>query len=230
MPGKRQNRTGTGWRNSPLYRALLPVRLVLEFHAWRAKGCTGAAPRLVKHRLVRDLATQQHLRVLVETGTYLGTMVAAVKQCFDAIYSVELDPGLAASAARRFARAKHVTIVEGDSAVRLAAVLDRLDQPALFWLDAHFSGGATASTGADGPVLHEIELISRHRLGAHHSILIDDARLFSGVNGYPPVARLFELIADHFPRHDVDIDRDVIVITPQSTRSSTANNVFRPHL
>jgi hypothetical protein len=40
----------------------------------------------------------------------------------------------------------------------MADVIHTLDRPALFWLDAHDSGGATASAGCD-PIAKEIEAI-----------------------------------------------------------------------
>ena len=68
------------------------------------------------------------LKTLVETGTYYGEMVAAMKSRFDRIYSIEYVPALAERATRKFARDEHVRIFCGDSRVVMPEVLALLQR------------------------------------------------------------------------------------------------------
>jgi hypothetical protein len=67
-----------------------------------------------------------------------------------------------------------VSCIHGESGVELPRVLAHVQEPVLFWLDAHPSGGQTADAGFD-PILHELDAIYRHPV-KRHVILIDDAR------------------------------------------------------
>jgi hypothetical protein len=51
-------------------------------------------------------------------------------------------------------------VVEGDSPGALAALLPRVFEPALFWLDAHLLPSVGASAEPQCPVLSEIRLIA----------------------------------------------------------------------
>jgi hypothetical protein len=71
---------------------------------------------------------------------------------------------------------------EGDSAAVLPRILDSLDQPTLFWLDAHPCSDRSVRD-APVPLLAELAAIAGHRVEGH-VILIDDMRLM-GRAGYP---------------------------------------------
>jgi hypothetical protein len=130
------------------------------------------------------------LPVFVETGTYRGDMVAAVRGDFERIYSIELGRELHALAERRFAGDPRITILQGDSGDVLRGLLARLDRPALFWLDSHFSDADTARSSLITPIRRELEHILAHPLARRHVILIDDARLFTGEDDYPTMDTL----------------------------------------
>src|SRR2546425_12007741 len=83
-------------------------------------------------------------QIFVETGTYRGDMVEAMKPLFHKIYSIELSDALFAEAQRRFRLDTHVELIHGDSGKELGRVMERIHQPALFWLDGHYSAGDTA--------------------------------------------------------------------------------------
>ena len=123
------------------------------------------------------------LATLVETGTFLGAMVEASRDTFTRIISIELDAKLHRQAQRKFARFAHITILRGDSAAVLPEVLKGLSEPCLFWLDGHFSGGITAKSDVETPILQELAAILRHPIKGH-VILIDDARAFTGQGGF----------------------------------------------
>ena len=144
-------------------------------------------PNARKHRLLRAAGAERGLRVLVETGTYMGETAWALRRDFDRIETIELEPTLARLARVRFARTPQVRVHEGDSATVLAEILATLDEPALFWLDAHPSTDRTASSGPI-PLLAELTAIGEHRV-RDHTILVDDMK-YLGTPGYPTLDEL----------------------------------------
>jgi len=131
------------------------------------------ASPLAKVCAIRGHARRYGLRLFVETGTCYGTTTAAVAGSFDKCWTVELSEELHAQATRKFA-GTHVECLQGDSGTVLPEIIDGLAAPALFWLDAHATGGAlTADAGYD-PILREVEAVIRSPFA--HVALIDDAR------------------------------------------------------
>jgi len=145
-----------------------------------------------KRRLLRETAREHGLRVLVETGTYMGETVWALRKDFDRIETVELEPTLARLAGIRFGRTRNVRVHQGDSATVLPRILASLDEPALFWLDAHPSTDRTAHSGPI-PLRSEIAAIAAHRIEGH-VVLVDDLQ-YIGQPGYPSREEL------HLPGH-----------------------------
>jgi hypothetical protein len=180
---------------------------------WKRAGSPIPPPHAVKQRVVRDYAQRFALRVLIETGTYFGDMVNAMVGDFDRIVSVELDACLAQRAQEHFRWTKKVEILRGDSAEVLPHVLAGLEERALFWLDGHFSSGITARGACDTPVGAEVRAILNHCI-KDHVILIDDARDFGRVPGYPALEQLRALVLEKRPGWTVELDADVIRIYP----------------
>lgn len=169
---------------------------------WKANGREGVPPDVYKQAVVRRFAEVFELSTLVETGTYKGYMVAAVKDVFAKVYSIELGVDLAAEAQRQFSRDAQVTILQGDSATCLPEVLAELTTPALFWLDAHYSGGITAKGDESTPISREIKLVLAHAAQKNlpHVLLIDDAMSFTEESAdYPSVAAVRAQIAEVYP-------------------------------
>jgi hypothetical protein len=135
------------------------------------------------------------LRILVETGTYLGAMVDACKDAFTRIYSIELDEGFYRRARRRFARFPHVKLLCGDSGAVLPTVLQQISERCLFWLDAHYVEGLRKGL-TECPLLQELELIGSHPVRGH-VVLIDDARFFQGRGDWPSLATLAEVAGSY---------------------------------
>ncbi|MEM3484492.1 MAG: hypothetical protein QXI12_02575 [Candidatus Methanomethyliaceae archaeon] len=170
-----------------VYRTYQQRRLYRE---WVRTGRPVPPPFIVKLQTVKDYAREFDLHVFVETGTFMGDMVDGVKDVFDEIYSIELSDDLYREAAKRFARARHITILHGDSGQVLKEVLPRVNQPCLFWLDAHYSGGITAKGASETPIEREIANIFGLSSPTRHVILVDDARCFNGKGDYPSLEAL----------------------------------------
>jgi hypothetical protein len=199
-------------RRTPFYGAYKALGHYPDFWYWKLRGEPVRSPHLVKQHTVREYAGRYKLRVLVETGTYYGEMVAAMRNHFAEIYSVEYAPELAQRAQKKFAARKHIHILEGDSQREIPALLQSLKQPTLFWLDAGYYGWAGLE-GDKQRLTVELEAILGHSV-AGHVILMDDARGLNGQNGTLTVEKLKQRIAADFPGRGVEVKYDILRITP----------------
>jgi hypothetical protein len=189
-------------------------RVVIE----ALRTITGWPPRPVpsskKWEIVANLGRKWHIRNFVETGTSKGHMINAQRDNFDRLVSIELDPGLHEAAARRFSSAEHISILLGNSADLLQHAAARLEGPALYWLDAHYSGETPAGRDTELPLIRELSVIAARGNG-NDVILIDDARLF-GWRGYPSMSRVRDTVGRSFPTHRIYVASDIIHIVPGS--------------
>lgn len=191
----------------------------LELRVWERNGRPAPAPHLAKQRTIEAYAKKYCLKVLVETGTYLGDMVDAMANRFDRIYSIEVGRELFEKARERFRHLSHVEIIRGDSGEVLRNLVPKLDQPALFFLDGHYSGPGTAQGVEETPIYNELGSIlnSGER---RHVILIDDARMFFAGSGYSSLEELTRFIRNLWREAQISIEDDCIRISP-ANRSMT---------
>ena len=196
---------------SKLRKILRSRRQLVE---WHLKGKPSPPPHLYKQKVVKEYQKRYDLPVLIETGTFLGEMVDAVKRKFLEIYSIELSESLADKATRHFSRYDHIHIVQGDSSKKLPDILPSVDKPCLFWLDGHFSGGMTAQGEVDYPIINELTHI-KNRLKAGGVILIDDARLFTGKDGVPSIQEIEHGLREINPGYQIELKNDIIRATIQ---------------
>ncbi|HEY2374039.1 MAG TPA: hypothetical protein VGH82_16080 [Gaiellaceae bacterium] len=184
-------------------------RVVTE---WEQAGRPIPPPPEVKQHVLLEYTRRYGLGTFVETGTFLGDTAAAMEPHIDRLVTIEISPELAARARERFAAKRRVRIIEGDSGRVLPAILDELREPALFWLDGHFSGGITGRGDEDTPVRTELRAVLDHPLKSH-VILIDDARDFTG-GDYPTLEEVAELVRTHGDDYSFDVRDDIIRLTP----------------
>lgn len=196
---------------------LMRIRARKQQKAWETGGRFGP-PHIIKQRMLLDHAQRFNTDILVETGTFLGEMISAMKDHFKEIYSIELNEELAEGAKAAFRKYPHIHLVAGDSATALEGVLRGIKGRCLFWLDGHYSGGITALGDARCPVRAEIEAILRHP-NKDHVLLIDDAICFDGNHGYPTLFELHDIVVSRFPGYEMQIFDNVIQILP--TRQPT---------
>jgi len=150
------------------------------------------------------------INIFIETGTYLGNTVNAVKKNFKEIYSIELNKVLYLKAKQKFIRDKHINVILGDSSENLPKILSKIDDPCLFWLDAHYSGENTSKTNIETPITKELQCILNHP-NKNHIILIDDSHKFTGKNDYPTISKLKEMI-NQYEEKVLIIKEDIIRI------------------
>jgi len=200
-----------------LARAHRQWQLRRKFRRWEKAGAVPPLPNWGKQQVVIEYIRKFAPAVFIETGTYKGKMVYAVMPHVKEIYSVELDPIHSGNARKRFAGYANIHLFEGQSGDVLPGILEKIQQPCLLWLDAHWSGGSTAKGELETPVMQEIECILSHPLAARHVILIDDARCFTGKNDYPPLKTLREFVLDRHPDWVFQVRDDIIRTHPTTT-------------
>src|SRR3954468_980516 len=110
-------------KRTPVYGVYKALGHHPDYWYWILRGRPTRSPHLLKQKTVREYGEKYGLRVLVETGTYYGEMVAAMRTRFDQIYSIEYVQELADSAAKKFARDRHVRIFCGDSRAVMPEIL-----------------------------------------------------------------------------------------------------------
>jgi hypothetical protein len=199
-------------QRTPLYGTYKALGHYPDYWYWILRGRPQRSPHLLKQKVVREYGERFELRTLVETGTYYGEMVSAMKGRFDRIYSIEFVPELAERARRKFARDPHITILCGDSRRMIPEVLDLLTAPALFWLDAGYYGWV-GKQGDQQRLSSEMEMILSHPFA--HIILLDDARGLTGRDGVPSVRDVTTDVESKHPKRRVEVKYDIMRITPR---------------
>lgn len=190
-------------RKSPLYlrarrsgvftRIVQPIVERRHVQAWWDRGRQVPAPHAVKMVTLSYWADRIGARHLVETGAYLGDTIRMFRGRFDTITSIEIAEVFANPLKAEFRDDPTVRVVHGDSGSEIARVVSAIREPALFWLDAHYSGGETGGEGYV-PIYAEIDAVGK--LGdLAHAIVIDDMRLFTGRDGYPTTHDLIAYLA-----------------------------------
>ncbi len=165
-------------------------QVLKQSREWVRDGRKGSPPHMIKQKIVRKYRRKFHCAVLIETGTYLGDMVYAMRKDFKVIHSIELDGELYKRAKARFYNYSHIHLYNGNSGEVLQTILRGLHQPCIFWLDAHYSAGITARGESDTPIEEELQYIFGHECAKASVILIDDARSFNGRNDYPLITAI----------------------------------------
>lgn len=185
----------------------LVLRDKRRMRTWIEKGRPVPVPHPVKVRNILAVAELYGLKTLVETGTQAGATLAATRDYFDHLYSIEIYEPSVIAARKRFAAHPKVKIIQGDSATVLPALVKTISEPILFWLDGHYSGEGTGMGDAHSPIVAEIKHILELRPSGRDAIIIDDARNFVGADGYPPIESFMADMKTAFgttPRHADD--------------------------
>jgi len=188
--------------------AIVDIRDPIEAYAYHRNPQIPYPPHAIKARNVINQARRHNVRVLVETGTCVGEMARKCSKHFERIWTIELSETLAAEAARRLATRRNVSVLCGESGGLLPQILEAIRVPAVFWLDAHYSGGATAKGVTECPLELELQIIAEH--ARHdHIILIDDVRLM-GSGDYPSFDRICELARRINPQYRIEVRDDIL--------------------
>lgn len=153
----------------------------------------------------------QH-RILIESGSWDGTFVESVRTKYDHVHTIEIIESLYNNCNERFKNVDNVTCHFGDSPAVLKEILKDINEPVIFWLDAHWQGH-NQPEGTKAPLLSELEVIKTHHIKTH-TIMIDDVRLFSTYN--TSKAEIENIIRSINPNYKIEyvnghVPNDVVV-------------------
>jgi len=180
---------------------------------WVRRGCPSPAPGSVKIAIVRSYVVASGAKRFVETGTFQGDTTEVIARTGVQCHTIEINPVIHARARRVLGHRRNIDFILGDSADEIARLLETIDEPAVFWLDGHFSGGVTGRSDLDTPISAELDAILNHPVRGH-TILIDDAREFNGTHDYPHLSRVLAMFDDHLD-YEASVSTDIIRITPR---------------
>ena len=184
-----------------------------EVDEWKKAGKPIPPPHPVKQAIIESYQEKHHIRVFIETGTLYGNTIWYQMKNFDRLYSIELSEELCEKAKKRFKKQKNISIIQGDSGIVLKDILKKITQPAVFWLDGHYSSGDTAKGEKDCPIIEELNHIFSSPY--KHVLLIDDARCFTNsgeYKDYPTIPFLKEFILAQKPESTFEVKDDIIRI------------------
>ncbi len=194
-----------------LYRIYNKIKTLNRIRKWAKNGLIGPPPQAFRYKIIKLFAKKFSIDIFIETGTYLGNTIDAVKKVFKKIYSIELNSNLFTKAKERFSKYNYIRIILGDSSEELPKLLTQINKTCLFWLDAHYSGGTTSKGDLDTPIKKEIQSILNHQI-QDHVILIDDAHDFNGEIDYPSIEELRNMINKEFPKKVIKVKENIIRI------------------
>ena len=129
---------------------------------------------------------KKNTKIFIETGTADGDGVeCALKSGFETIYSIELNPVLFENCKNRFKDNKNVNLICGSSEIELPKILEKVDEPFLLWLDAHWSGGDYIGELMNVYLPKELNSIKNYSEKFNESIImIDDMNHYMGDIGF----------------------------------------------
>ena len=134
---------------------------------------------MIKTTLTKNVLEKYLNPYFFETGTANGDCVRlALEMNFERIFSIELDQELQNENLTKYKneiKEGTVNLITGDSLVELDNVINSLDKPTTFWLDAHVDFGPKGIKRC--PLYEELNSIGKSSI-KKHTILIDDVRMF----------------------------------------------------
>jgi len=124
---------------------------------------------------------KNNYNIFIETGTYKGGSVELALECeFNKIYTIDISNQHKLECQLKFEeqiKNKQVELLFGDTIDVLPSILEKVNEPCLFWLDSHFDMHSDTRGKYDYPILQELEIIKSSKI-KNHTIMIDDLRIF----------------------------------------------------
>jgi len=76
-------------KHTPIYSILVLIKQKKYMRDWERRGRTGSPPPSIKQKIVKEYTRRFVIDTLIETGTYKGEMVSAIKNTFKEIFSID---------------------------------------------------------------------------------------------------------------------------------------------
>lgn len=180
--------------------------------------------------IVLKLGKEFNIDSFIETGTYHGGTSLWASEHFNSVTTIEASKELHAEAKKNLTGVSNISLLFGSSKILLSEALASSSGPALFWLDAHYSGGATFGSDDECPLVEELLQIAKS--SQDHFILIDDARLFLSppylghdVTQWPSIDVICNLLQQGKYKKYIAVFEDVIFAVPEASKKYLQNEL-----
>lgn len=178
----------------------------------------------VPEDLALSLKQALNCNCFIETGTYKGNTALWAGKNFLKVHTIEFDVDRYNKTRARIVNmidTSNINLWQGNSKDVLKDVLSDIDEPVIFWLDAHGLWAGNMTPDDEIPIMQELEIILewQARTQQECSILIDDARLFINPppvdKGYHPEywPNINDIIESLDDRYMYSIANDVIAFS-----------------
>lgn len=118
----------------------------------------------------------------VETGTYKGDTTIMASKYFKNVYTIEIFEPLYNDSMLRASNEgiNNIVFFLGDSLEQLKNIVPNVLKGAIFFIDAHISGGDSGWNNKNRvPLMEELDIILSHNIGPS-VFIFDDLRLWKG--------------------------------------------------
>jgi len=186
---------------------------IKSFYSWQNSAFSSPSPHFIKQAVLLRNAICDSL--WVETGTFLGDTTDVLARNANKVYTIEPAEEFYLLAINRFKNIHNVEVIKGTSEEVFPLLLPTISGNINFWLDGHFSAGATYHGENDTPVLVELANIEKYFSNFDRFVIfIDDVRCFNSSNPsfsqYPPLNTLVEWANKH--NLIWTIEHDILII------------------
>jgi tetratricopeptide (TPR) repeat protein len=143
-------------------------------------------PKLNWHSFFNYLKDVCSIDTFIESGTYLAETTKEAAECFECVYTVEVNREYYEQSMKSLEGLHHVALYHGDSSNVLPEILPQLkaaEKKIIFWLDGHFMSSMIGEHDSVlveygyTPIRQELKAIAESGI-RNAIVLIDDIRLF----------------------------------------------------
>ena len=193
-------------------------------------------------QFIQQLVAEFKPDIFLETGTYDAMTAKIAAQFFKHVHTVELSEELYEAAVNVLTALPNVSMYCDSSPAMIKKIVPSLNGHILFWLDAHYSGGATARSNNDvsdpdgyTAIRKELKAIKESNV-QNCTILIDDIRGFGSIiNGaeylgcwaYPSIQEVCRLGKEINPNFAFALVGDVLLMYDATQFSPSFSSVVQ---
>jgi hypothetical protein len=166
------------------------------------------------HKEIAEMLAKKHnLNTFVETGTWHGDSAEWAATRFETVITIEVIEEYYLKAVDRLSKYDNVYIFHDDSRLLLPTLIEQvIDEPALFWLDAHWTGHKDYDSNRYGKCAAGEEIAAINESIFEDAIMVDDARLFPSMMRIKP-DEIVKLLSNNGAR-EVTIKDDIFYAEP----------------
>jgi hypothetical protein len=169
-----------------------------------------------------------NINLFIETGTFYGETTKWAAGIFKNVKTIEFSENIFLNTKSTYSYLSNVEFIYGDSRKELRKIIENNNEPAIFWLDAHWCSMGTYGESDQCPLLEELDIICSNNLD--HIVLIDDARLFLSPPPLPHSTKYYPSIAEIIHKFNqftyyILIFEDVIICIPNKYKDNIVSDI-----